>query len=247
MVHKHNQSSTKKLVWAGAASGLLFALCWLVSYTGSVYAFSSKTPILTPEVMTPTVKPTPLVIVVNSPSATQPNPQGNIVITILVALLSGSVGAIIGSVIGAKINNNGLMQATEKQADSLFQATKQQIESLYAQEKGNREYAEQQQDKAMRHALLIEAQENLILAQSYVVATYFIKLSTEAWGIYKADIKKLPDPLQGKILQAYIEIGKYNSLAEKARFEQTSMVDPQAKKVAPACQAVIDELEKLSQ
>jgi ABC-type uncharacterized transport system ATPase component len=66
------------------------------------------------------------------------------------SLLGGLVGAIIG-VLGT------------------IYATRSQIKALSSQEKENRKYAEEQQDGAMKHALLVEIEENLKLARNLAI------------------------------------------------------------------------------
>jgi hypothetical protein len=160
------------------------------------------------------------------------------------SLLGGLVGAIIG-VLGT------------------IYATRSQIKALSSQEKENRKYAEEQQDGAMKHALLVEIEENLKLARNLAIgdpknvstsqARDIYKgnvLTSEAWDIYKGNITKLSATLQTELLGVYIEVRKYNSLIEYERFkipygdvQLNPLIEEQAKKVVNACESAIKEFK----
>lgn len=233
MTQKRDRVGLKKLVWFVVVSGLLIAFCWLFLYAGSAYAFSGK--MSTPMTPTPTVKPTPQINTANTLAATQSNSQDNIIVTILIALLSGSFGAIIGSLIQARINNSGLMRATEKQVQSLFQATEQQIKSLYDQEKENREYAEKRQKEAIRNSLLVEIKENWDLVSA---RDRKVHLSTEAWTTYKGNIAVFSVPLQEELIKLYAKAKRYNSVLQQVSDMYLNKMDNEA------LFSVQDKLEK---
>lgn len=156
----------------------------------------------------------------------------DLLLQVLVPLIAALGGAIIGGIFSYKGSIN---------------ATNRQIDNLYAQEKENRIYMEKQQMEAMRQALLTESRENLNIAQSWGGNYFVYLLGTEAWAIYKGNIKEISETQQSKLLQAYTEIRRYNSMAEFFKFNYSApknSMNNQAEQVINACQLVIEELSK---
>ena len=157
---------------------------------------------------------------------------------ILLSLLSGFIGSIIGAVIGGLLSYKGAVNAAKKQ-----------IDSLYAQEKESRTYAEKQQVEAMTSALATEIEENIYLATNLRSGYSTSLLSTEAWTIYKGNLRALSSSLQLKLLNAYTEIRRFNTLVEYDRLKIAAgngMMDgtirEHAKKMIDICKAVKEEI-----
>lgn len=122
------------------------------------------------------------------------------------SLLSGLIGSIFGAVVGGYYSYKGAMDSA-----------KTQIDNLYSQEREKREYEKKREEQNMFNSLISEAKENLDLATRWQASHSKSILSTETWSIYKGSISPLPASLQDKIIKAYAEIKRYNSLAEYDR------------------------------
>src|SRR5260370_3756797 len=188
------------LVLTSIASGLLVSFsCWLLfSGNAGVGSFAMFTTSINQHVV---VTPTHTVASSTISPSSQDNPITN--------LLSGLAGAIIGAVIGGLLTYFGSVKAA-----------REQIQALYKQERDNRDYTENQQINTMKQALLMEAQENFHIAQNWGGTEFSYYLSTEAWSIYKGELNKLPEAMQASILQANIEVKRYNSLVDFDKFDK---------------------------
>ena len=125
---------------------------------------------------------------------------------LVISLLSGLIGSIIGAIVGGYLSYKGAMDSA-----------KTQIEHLYKQEKEKRDYKEKQEEKIMFASILGEVKENLDLATKWQTSYSKSILSIETWSIYKGMIIYLPTTLQEKLIKAYTEIKRYNSLVDYDR------------------------------
>lgn len=159
-----------------------------------------------------------------------------------ISLLSGLMGSIIGAIVGGYFSYKGAMDSA-----------KTQIKNLYQQEKEKREYEKKREEEIMLNSLLSEAKENLELATKWQVHHSKSILSTETWSIYKGSISSLPTSIQERIIKAYTEVKRYNSLAEYDRAKVpvgNGMLDQpiqqQAKVVTDTLAPLIEELDSTS-
>lgn len=118
---------------------------------------------------------------------------------IFVSLISGLVGSLIGGLVTFLVTRYSIKRTTEE---------------AMGIEKKKRGWVKEDQEKSAISALLIETEENLKSIERWDSYHSKFRFANDSWEINKATLNSVSTELKDKIIRAYTEIGRHNTLID---------------------------------
>jgi len=118
---------------------------------------------------------------------------------IFISLISGLIGSLIGGLVTFLVTRYSIKRTTEE---------------AMGIEKKKRRWVKEDQEKSAISALLIETEENLKSIERWDSYHTKFRFANDSWELNKATLNSVSTELKDRIIRAYTEISRHNTLID---------------------------------